>query len=476
MKQIKIAFIVMICVVVFFTLTACKSRISKVVETELFSDETLFFGALAEAADAYSTTVSFGSYPQSKVTSSATITALNSAAGDRPTIEDSNWAKTLVSEIDDPTVSISDAPNGANKITRAKTVTHAVSRFYDIVYNTDSTWKPFSFASPQKQVTITTDSSTETTTSNSTYGELINGVNYTVTENRTDIYNYSDRNNFKTYAWYADITYSGTKYRGLYFIQYRPYNSIGSFGAENSKQDDNGYSTNSAVWFKYEPMTWFKASTSGGVSTLISTKIIDAQPYQKEWIASVTNSGTELYYHANTTAMPKDDPIISPSSKYASDYSNSSIRSWLNADFYNAAFNSTEKGKIQTTSVDNSAGSTRFEIETTQTNGYSCSNTSDKIYLMSKREYAETFLIKHTPSDKPAYYTVSSDVPVFYATDYAKAMGCGVWSNAGYWWTRSPDYSHTGSALITVGGIDALAVNVNQCDIGVTPVLRANLG
>ena len=476
MKQVKRIIIFIVCAVVVFSLSACRRGEEKIVEKAIAVEETLFFGSLAEASEAYSTTVTLGSYPQSKVTDAATITDLNSAAGTPPATDDDHWTNSLIMQNETSDVSVTDVPSGPNRITRTKTVNHSVSRYFESTYNSDYTWKPFSFCVPQKQVTIEETTSSKAVKTSSTYSETINGVNTTVEETRTDNYSYSDRNNYRTYGWYCDVTYSGAKYRGIFFIKYRPYNSIGSLESKNSFQDDNDYyiynqeeETFNVYWFKYEPLTWYVMKTESNVSTLISTKIIDAQAFLQNWDIEVDGK----YYYANTTTLLVDDPILSASSKYADDYSNSSIRVWLNDDFYNVAFSASEKSKIQTTSVDNSAQSTRFEIEATQTNAYSCSNTQDKVYLIGKREYAATFLVKHTPSSGSAYYTVSDDAPIFTATAYAKALGCETWSNVGYWWSRSPDASHSGSALVAVGGIDMNSVDVKQNNLGVVPVIRA---
>ncbi len=65
----------------------------------------------------------------------------------------------------------------------------------------------------------------------------------------------------------------------------------------------------------------------------------------------------------------------------SNDYEKSSIRQWLNNDFYNEAFNEEDKKKIQLTLVDNSPQST-IEIP----NKFACSNTNDNIFLLSYKE------------------------------------------------------------------------------------------
>ena len=59
---------------------------------------------------------------------------------------------------------------------------------------------------------------------------------------------------------------------------------------------------------------------------------------------------------------------------YASDYANSSIRQWLNNDFYNTAFSSSEKSKIVTA---------EYENKSTYSSKYDSETTYDKITLLS---------------------------------------------------------------------------------------------
>ena len=56
-------------------------------------------------------------------------------------------------------------------------------------------------------------------------------------------YGYYINSSVSNYMWYIDLTYSGEKYRGVYFTSYRPYWTDEISSAGNSYQDDNGYST-----------------------------------------------------------------------------------------------------------------------------------------------------------------------------------------------------------------------------------------
>lgn len=62
-------------------------------------------------------------------------------------------------------------------------------------------------------------------------------------------------------------------------------------------------------------------------------------------------------------------------------YESSLVRKWLNESFYSTAFNESQKLKIQTTQVDNSATSTCMSP-----NPFASDNTSDKVYLLSYKD------------------------------------------------------------------------------------------
>ncbi len=143
-------------------------------------------------------------------------------------------------------------------------------------------------------------------------------------------------------------------------------------------------------WFKCEPIEWKILSSDNGTYSLVSTVLLDAHRYDSS----------------------------------SNNYKNSEIRSWLNKDFYNAAF-SLDSSYIQTTKVDNSAATTDFYI-----NIYACVNTNDKVYLLSYQDYKNT---TYFPDNASRYCK---------PTDYAKANGayCDIdsYNGNGRYWTRSP--------------------------------------
>ncbi len=267
-------------------------------------------------------------------------------------------------------------------------------------------------------------------------------------------YGYYISGSVSNYMWYKDVTLEGETYRGVYFTSYRPYLTKYSSSASNSYQDNNGYSTSTVYWFKFEPIKWRILSESGGKATLLAEIIIDSQAYQNTY----TDSNGYDY------ATDEQGNILTDGQGnkiYANNYAYSTIREWLNDDFYNTAFSIAEQSIIQTTTVDNGLASTVNEI-----NRYICENTQDKVYLMSVEEMTRT-----------AY---GFDIEQFgyneerekQNTDYAKVQG-------GYfmtWYLRSPYYGagYCARYVGRDGSVDnSDTISCTYC--GVVPALQIEL-
>lgn len=100
---------------------------------------------------------------------------------------------------------------------------------------------------------------------------------------------------------------------------------------------------------------------------------------------------------------------------YANDYATSSIRKWLNDDFYNTAFSASQKANILTTELDNRAYSTSYSK-------YDSETTYDKVFLLSWSE------MQNTAYGFPANIGTSSARQAN-GTDYAKCQGLWVSSS-----------------------------------------------
>ncbi len=249
--------------------------------------------------------------------------------------------------------------------------------------------------------------------------------------------------NSTNYMWYQDETYGGEKYRGVYFTFYRPYLTYYSSSADYTYQDNNGYTTSTIYWFRYEPIKWRIMTEENGYATLLCEMIIDSQDYN----------------------YTENSQTVNGSTVYANNYEYSTIRAWLNENFYETAFSQLQQSIIQTVTVDNSVTSTGYS-----SNPYACNDTQDKVWLLSAEE-----AIAMTGS------TSNSTVREKQTTDYAQCQGAYTYSSSsyagnGYWWLRSPDYSSSNSArLVGYDGYVTIHYDVSRTDYGVVPALQIRL-
>ena len=251
-------------------------------------------------------------------------------------------------------------------------------------------------------------------------------------------YGYYSNNTPNDYMWFADFFCDGVKYRAVNFTTYRkestslrieyPEDSI--YWYQRSYQYNNGYRPNTIYYFKYEPLEWRVLDPNTGL--IMCESIIDSQAYQN----TIYHSGNEYYQAIG-------------SSVYANDYATSSIRKWLNKDFYNTAFTFEQKENILKTALDNSA----YRKE------YDSVSTNDKIFLLSYEEALNS-----------SYGFAPDSNPLEHHTDFAKrAIGTsyarcqGLWvARVGivfgdthyhsFWWLRSPGKNSGGACGVDCYG------------------------
>ena len=153
-----------------------------------------------------------------------------------------------------------------------------------------------------------------------------------------------------------------------------------------------------------EPIEWRVLAVENGRALLISAYGLDARPYN--------DSDTSVTWET------------------------CSLRQWLNGEFYNTAFNDSEKIAIAQTMV---------QAEDNPTYGTKAgSDTADRIFLLSMSEAERLF--------------ADDDERMCTPTAYAIAQGC--WQETRYkpegtcwWWLRSPGYNSKYAALVRASGI-----------------------
>ena len=245
---------------------------------------------------------------------------------------------------------------------------------------------------------------------------------------------------------YKDISYNGSKYRAVKINQYRPYGTGYTSSASNINQDDNGYYTDNTYYFKYEPLTWRVLDPSEGY--VMCNQIIDSQAYQN----FVYKNGSEYYNSNDCTA-------------YASDWVTSSLRQWLNDDFYNTAFTSEEKAQI---------GTSHLENKSTYSSTYDSADTIDKIFTVSYNDAINSAYGFNSES------SAEDTARQMKGTDYAKSQGLWVYNDAdssynvnSWWWLRSP-YNSSSATEVGNDGWASSDSCVNSTSRGIVPAFKFN--
>ena len=314
------------------------------------------------------------------------------------------------------------------------------------LYNLNRNTKKITFGSyPQTKVT----DEALVTTLNTKAGTL------PTAENKQAWTSYGYYGYMTDYMWYIDVTEGREKYRGVYFTSYRMYRPDDPDATYYTFQDDNGYTTSTVYWFKYEPISWtiLSENTTDGTALIFCDMIIDSQAYQ------------DIYQHGNHILAYYNTSTGVPSGTFASNYAYSTIRKWLNETFYNTTFNELQKKLIVTTTVDNSAESTGYTG-----NSYACDDTQDKIFLLSYEEVTNEDYSLNTSTARQKK-----------TTDYAQAQGVYTYSGGSYdgngdWWLRSPYHLNPKFAcgIYNLGGAGHYD-DVSNPFCGVVPALQIKL-
>lgn len=257
------------------------------------------------------------------------------------------------------------------------------------------------------------------------------------------------------YMKYADLKLNGEKYRAVRFSQYRPTVTSDVSSEATSVQDNNGYELNTTYFFKYEPLTWTVLDPEEGY--VMSNIAIDAQAYEN------------FSYYDPDSFDSASGPMVynGKDCKYlANDWSKSSLREWLNKDFYNTAFTAEEKAQIGKTYLDNT---------NTFSSKYDCAGTFDKIFTIS---IIDAINSDYGFDEDGSHTDFARARP---ATDYAKCQGVDAADTTGtlpYWWLRTTGFygaftfgvSPNGRIVSSGGGY----YNVNRTDMGVVPAFKFN--
>ena len=260
------------------------------------------------------------------------------------------------------------------------------------------------------------------------------------------------------YMKYADVTYNGNKYRAVKFTSYRPWGTYAACAWDSSYSDqgNNGYYTGTVYWFKYKPIVWRVIDPVDGL--LMTENIIDSQPFEND------------YYYRRSEDGWRDVYGDSNYNHYASLWKYSSLRDWLNDDFYNISFSGQEKGCIRNTELQTEGwwDETNDELETT-----------DKVFLLSSREDAWNESYGFSSNSRVSGVGINR---VAFGTDYAKCQGLKIvdavgysYSGASYWHLRDAIDSDRTHFVTNEGDISSGLLDTSRTNTGVRPALIIDL-
>ena len=205
-----------------------------------------------------------------------------------------------------------------------------------------------------------------------------------------------------------------------------------------------------------EPIEWEILTVKNGKALVISKYILDAKPYNVK--------GEEITWEKST------------------------LRKWLNKDFYNSAFSGDDKKKIVKTKISNP------DNESYGTKGGK--TTKDKVFLLSVPEIIKSF--EFNTWDKEEKYGYSQALLIegtAYAMDngfdtytlteldyeYFKPYGYDescIGQTCGRWWLRSPGHFSNGACYVdsfSTAGWSYCNCCVNDDTVGVRPAVWIKL-
>lgn len=246
------------------------------------------------------------------------------------------------------------------------------------------------------------------------------------------------------YMKYADAEYNGNKYRAVTFSNYRPPLTYQAYPQESpyGYQERNNYFINTVYWFKYEPLKWRILDPQTGL--MMCESVIDVQPYCAT-VYSENENSIEMYNDASLTT-------------YATDYQTSTLRNWLNEDFYLTAFNGLQFSQIKNTTMNRSVV------------------LSDKVFILSHID-ASNLDYGFTVDTHSSYESSDSacdPTRKLVPSDYAQCLG--VVNKDGYaaWWTYSPGGSYSIGGTTCDGSFNMLTFPCDNC-MGVSPAITVYL-
>lgn len=226
----------------------------------------------------------------------------------------------------------------------------------------------------------------------------------------------------------------GSYYQSLYEPKRAPASP--TEGTEYVDSDGTGMMYMSGKYYKSEPIRWRVLSVDGYDAFVIADRNIDSQPYAADNCSSAS-------------------------------WENSSIRSWLNDEFYMKAFDEAERSTIREVALTNGSNP--------QYGTSGGADTNDYIYLPSLDD------INNKDYGFAVDYDNNSKTRQASNTDYALARGAWnsnteEYAGNGWWWLRSPGNFEFDAAYVgSKGDVDCSGYIVVNAGGGIRPAMHVDL-
>lgn len=222
----------------------------------------------------------------------------------------------------------------------------------------------------------------------------------------------------------------GSYYQSLYEPKQPPQSPVDN--TEYKDSDGTSMMYAGGKYYKKEPIKWRVLSVDGNDALIVADQNMDTQPFHNQNCSEISWEG-------------------------------SSIRQWLNNDFYSTAFIEEEQNAILSTTV-----STEDNPQYGTANG---GDTTDKLYLLSAEE------VRNKNYGFAMYHEKDSQTRQVKNTAYADAKGA--WADDagnGWWWQRSLGSFPFNAVYTGSGGVvDCSGYIVVNEGGGVRPAMHLNL-
>ena len=282
-------------------------------------------------------------------------------------------------------------------------------------------------------------------------------------------------------GWYSDDAKSIPLYR-----EYNPNVAVGTHNyTSNKSEHDNlvslGWSDEGIGWYGVTPPDSDYVYVPGDTVVLGSYEQDNdlsngAEPIEWE-VVGIRDGHTLLLSKYTLDCKKYNETYIEI------DWENCTLRSWLNNDFYNTAFSSSDRKKIVTAHNENPDSYDLYKPWNSGSYVYGAEGgnaTDDKVFILSWTEARDYLDGKLYDSDLGTgnYNQKLLGRP----TAYAKAQGVWTYSNSDsyypdetegccWWWLRSPGFGQYSAAGVDISGALYSDYSVDINDDGVRPAI-----